>query len=150
MSDRSQASVCAEKSVRRADSALFLARCSFAAAFDAAMHAHWLRGEESLSNVAIGRACGVDEKTVRLWRLGEKPMPAAALQLLPSQVYGEMIDHLAGSRGRTPKRALVKLREALGELGGQLAHEDGSEVVRALVGAQGQLADLMKKAMGDR
>lgn len=26
----------------------------------------------------------------------------------------------------------------------------GEEIVRALVGAQGQIADLMKKAMGDR
>ena len=126
------------------------ARSEFAAAFDTVMNEHWLRGEEAYSNVAVARACGVDEKTVRAWRSEEKPMPAAALTLIPTQVYGEVLDYLASARGRTPKRALVKLRESLGELAGQLAHEDGAEVVRALVGVQGQVAALMTKAMGER
>ena len=128
------------------------ARDEFAEAFDRVMNAHWLRGEEAYSNVAIARACGVDEKTVRAWRsegrTEQKPMPAAALRLLPSQVFGEMLDYLSTARGRTPKRALVKLREALGELDGQIAHEDAAEVLRALLGAQEQIAGLMKKAMG--
>jgi hypothetical protein len=148
---RSEASLRAERAAAalpRSLRPLAKARTEFATAFDRVMNEHWLRGEEAYSNVAVGRTCGVDERIVREWRTGERPMPAAALALLPTQVYGEMLDHLAASRGRTPKRALMQLRQALTDLDAQLAHEDGTEVVRTLGGAQEQLTELMKKAMG--
>lgn len=152
---RSEASLRSEKaherlaSTPRALRPLTKARDDIAAAFDRVMSEHWLRGEEAYSNVAVARACGVDERIVREWRSGEKPMPAAALALIPSQLYAEMVDSLAANRRQgVPRRALVKLRESLAELDGQLGHEDGAEVVRALAGAQGQIASLMAKAVG--
>src|SRR5690606_33870827 len=70
------------------------ARTDFARALDTIMAEHWVRGEEALSNCAIGRACGLDEKHVRKWRSDEAPMPAAALALIPSQLFTEVVDYL--------------------------------------------------------
>lgn len=126
------------------------ARQTLSKAFDAVMHEHWLRGEEAFSNVSVARMCGVDEKIVRQWRTGDKPMPLAALLLLPSQLYSEMLGQVDAGRGRTPKRALVQMRQALADLDGQLAHEDLDEVVRALSDLQTRAADLAMKAMANR
>jgi hypothetical protein len=122
---------------------LALARAEFARAFDSVMHNHWLAGEGAYSNVAVARACGVDEKTIRQWREGEKPFPAAALTLLPGQLFDEIMSHVAAARGRTPRRAVVQLREALTALRVQAVHEDQHELTRALLDAQRELLDIM-------
>ncbi len=153
MTSRTVESVRAEESHRELASStrpLAKARCAVARAFDEVMHAHWLRGEESYSNVAVARSCGTDEKTVRQWRLGTKHLPVTALTLMPSQIYAEVLDIVAKSRGVVPKRALLLLTKSLDDLDGQLAHEDPTEVVKALAGAQGRIAELMKKAMGGK
>lgn len=132
------------------------ARARFAEALDSTLNDHWVNGEEAYSNVAIARMCGVDEKTVRAWREDEsdepgvqgKPMPAAALQLVPSRLHEELLEHVAAARGRAPKRAIGLLRRALVDIEWQIANEDPREVVKALAAAQVQLGELMKKAMG--
>lgn len=124
------------------------ARSEFARRFDAVMHAHWVRGEEAFSNVAVARACGVDEKAVRQWRLGEKRIPPEAMALFPSQLFDETVSVLEALRSRTPKRAVSELGKALSNLDTQILHEDPTEMLRALVEARSKIDALMKKAMG--
>jgi hypothetical protein len=120
------------------------ARMTLAKAFSVAMHEHWLRDNHAYSNAAIGRLCGVDEKTVRQWRSSEKPIPATVLVLLPTQLYDDVLAAIAASRGVLPKRALIQLRKALSDLRSQIAHEDKGEVTRALLDAQSQIAEILR------
>lgn len=124
---------------------LSLARVALASAFDGIMHGHWLRGEAAYSNVAVSRVCGVDEKTVRQWRANEKPLPWAAAIVIQSQLRFDVERQIDEVRGKTPRRALTQLREALEALETQLAHEDAREVGRALDDAQEQLFRLARK-----
>lgn len=124
------------------------ARSEFARRFDAAMSEHWVRGEEAYSNTAVARACKVNEKTVREWRLGEKRIPPEAIALLPGQLFEETVAILESLRSKTPKRAVIELRKSLTDLESQIAHEDPHEVVKALDAAAGRIAELRKKAVG--
>lgn len=126
------------------------AKTDFARRFDEIMHAHWVRGEEAYSNVAVARACNVSEKTVRDWRSGAKRIPPEAIALFPSQLFDETVAILTGLRNRAPKRAIAQLRQALADLPSQLAGEDPAEILRALLNAQGEIAALMQKAVGGR
>ena len=123
------------------------ARSEFETAFDSFMNSAWQQGNEALSNCEIGRRCGVNEKVVRGWRNGERPMPAAALALVPTQLFTHLVDYLSSLRKRPPRRALIQLRQALSDLESQLAFEDRSEVALALSGARAQIDDLMRKAV---
>ena len=121
---------------------LAVARAALARAFDAALHEHWLRGDAAYSNCAVARAVGVDEKTVRQWRDGEKPIPAAALSLLPGVLHDQVLAEISRMRGRARKRAVVMLREVVTGLRAELAHEDAREVRRAIHDAQRELLEL--------
>lgn len=126
------------------------AKSDFARRFDEVMHAHWVRGEEAYSNVAVARACNVSEKAVREWRRGIKRIPPECIAKLPGQLFDQTIEIMTGMRSRAPKRAIAQLRQALADLPSQLAGEDPAEVLRALLNAQGELAALMAKAVGGR
>lgn len=126
------------------------ARSEFARRFADLLHEKWVRGELAYSKAAVARACAVAEKTVHEWCRGEKRMPPECIAKLPHQLFVEIMAILQDLHGQKPRRALLKIREGMAELPAELAHEDKVEVVRALVDVQGQAAELMKKAMGER
>lgn len=61
--------------------------------FDRAMIA------ESLTNAAVGEHVGVEEKTVRQWRTGEKRLPAGVLVALPVELAARFIRAIAFAMG---------------------------------------------------
>lgn len=126
------------------------ARSEFVRRFDAIMVGHYLRGEEAYSNVAVARACGVDEKTVRQWRSGEKQLRAETIALFPGRLRDEVLALLKDLEGRAPERALVQLGRSLDALDTQIAQEDPVDLVPALDHAIGRIVVLKKKAMGER
>lgn len=121
---------------------LALANASLAAAFDAVMHEAWLAGEEAYSNCAVARACGVDEKTVRQWRDGRKPLPASALTLMPTRVREQLETHIADERGAAPKRGVFLVRQGVALMRTELSHDDARESLRAVRAAKRELEDL--------
>ncbi len=121
---------------------LAVARAELANAFDAVMHEHWLRGNEAYSNVAVARACDIDEKQVRQWRENEKPMPAAAMVLFPGRLYQDVLAEVERMRGRGTKRSAVLLREALDGLGEELAREDARDARRVIDDGQRRLLEI--------
>jgi hypothetical protein len=64
------------------------ARREAACAFDDAMRSFERDPQSGVSNRAVGDACGVDEKVIRLWREPNrgKPMPQWAEYCLPPQL----------------------------------------------------------------
>lgn len=125
---------------------LIKARGDVSAALNAAMLAAFERGDDSLSNVAVGRACGVDEKIVREWRNGERPFPGAALVLLPSRLYDDVIDGIARHRGRCPRPGHVLVRQGLDAIEAQAPNKD--ERAHALIGIQCEVALRLSKVVG--
>lgn len=124
------------------DRPLAIARALTAKAFDSFMHNRWLAGDEGVSNTVVARTCGVDVKIVRCWRQNEKPMPVAALRLVPSRLYETIITDLSLARGRPLKRGVVVIREGLERLKVEARTEDRSELLRAIAQAQAELAEL--------
>lgn len=131
------------------------ARAETSRAFDEALHARQVRGEEAYSNVAVGRACDVDERIVREWRNdwndGRRPVPAWALKLLPFEITRELGADIEAARvGKLDRRELPNVRPMLSKLDAQLAHEDPAIALRELVAAARQLAGMIERLTGDR
>lgn len=119
-----------------------------ARSLDRILHEHWLRGDAGYSNVAVARYCGVDEKTVRQWRDGEKPMPAGALLVMPDEIVREVLDVVAKARGRKPKHGPTLLNEALDRCEtAVLPMADRPEFLRVLLDAQTRINDMLKKLL---
>lgn len=53
-----------------------------------------LMTECGLANRELARSLRINEKTVRLWRLGEKTFPAHVLPLLPIAIRRRMLTHI--------------------------------------------------------
>lgn len=117
--------------------------------FGTVLHELQVQDTERYSNTAIARAVGVDEKIVREWRSGDRPIPAAALGLLPWEVYARMRAHIEAARaGRIEPRALPQMRPLLAKVAGQLAREDRDVAIQELRAARGEIDDMIiKKAM---
>lgn len=121
---------------------LAVARGEIARSFDTAMHAHWLAGEEAFSNVAVARACGLDERNVRQWREGEKAIPLAALLVMPATLANEMVNVVRDRRGvGAVRRGLAGLDLALTGLDAAADPEDRDEVMRTLIDAQRRITE---------
>lgn len=52
------------------------------------------------TNASIADTCGVEEKTVRQWRTGDKRLPLAALILLPDVFVTELLSLIRAERSR--------------------------------------------------
>jgi hypothetical protein len=70
---------------------------------EAAAALNELMRKHSISTASLARRCGQNEKIVRCWRTGERPIPAGLLKLVQEQIYDGMFDHFTGSRKRPPK-----------------------------------------------
>lgn len=104
-----------------------LLREETAQALDDALHVRQLRGDEAHSNVAIGRACDVDEATIRKWRTNQKPLPAWALKVMPFELHRELVANIDAARlGKIDRRELPNVRPMLSKLDAQLANEDAA------------------------
>lgn len=107
------------QSPRAADlsSPLAEARATCAGELDALLEERWVAGDDSVSNRAIAeRHLRCDEKTVRRWRDGGKPIPLAALLILPESVAIELVQRVLQRRfGASSVRQLVALQRAIGE-----------------------------------
>lgn len=125
------------------------ARSAFVRSFDALMNDHHLRGEEAYSNVAVARACGVDEKTVRQWRSGEKHLRAEAVALFPGRLRDEVLALLRDIEGRSPEIPLVQLGRSLDAIDRQLTKGGSGNVVPALDLALVRIEVMKRKAMGE-
>lgn len=126
-----------------------LARSDSAQAFDETLHAKQMHGGDAYSNVAIGRACDVDESTVRKWRTSKKPLPAWALKLLPFEVYRDLIADIEAKRlGKIDRRELPNVRPLLAKLDAQLASEDPSVALKELVAAARVLEAMIARLNG--
>ncbi len=143
-SEIAAANYAATKDMRRS----VRARDTIANDLNEALHARQVRGEESYSNVAFGRACDVDEKTVAKWRSDEKPLPAWALSLMPHDLYRETLASVEAARhGKIERRELPNLRPLLSKLDVQLAQEDPAVALRELGAAARQLAGMIERLM---
>lgn len=126
-----------------------MAARQMADALDEALHRAYLDGNDALSNVAIGRACGVDEKTVRQWRLGRRPMPSWALLKLPPSLAAEMLAWVQRTRGVSAHQGAAKtLLEAVGRLEKPMPAGERGDVARVVGEAMGRLGLVLAKATG--
>jgi hypothetical protein len=117
------------------------ARIATARSLDEALHVRQVRGEEAYSNVAIARACDVDERIVRDWRDdspdAKRALPAWALKLLPSEIHRELnADTEAARVGKIDRRELPNVRPMLSKLAAQLPLEDRDVADRELAAAE--------------
>ncbi len=127
--------------VTKSQRPLALARGEVASQFNARMHAHWVNGNDAMSNVVIAeRYMGINEKTVRQWRDDEKAMPLAALLVLPPTIAAELLEWVQDRRSLTPhRRGLPMLGDALTRLERPVATDDREEVLRGLREARDQI-----------
>lgn len=125
---------------------LVKARSEFVRRFDAIMTEHRMRGETAYSNGAVARACGVDEKTVRQWRNGEKPLRAEVVALFPGRLRDEVLALIRELDGRGVEPGIVQLAKSLDVLDSQVTAEDASVLDHAI----GRLVGMKRKAMGDQ
>lgn len=124
-------------------------RVATARAFDESLHARQVRGDEAYSNVAVARACDVDERIVRDWRAGIRPVPAWSLKLMPAEVRRELDADIDAARaGKIDRRELPNVRPLLSKLDAQLANEDPAIALRELVAAARQLAGMIERLTG--
>lgn len=121
------------------------ARSEFVRRFDAIMTDHRMRGEVAYSNGAVARACDVDEKTVRQWRSGEKPLRAEAIALFPGRLRDEVLALIRELDGRGVEPGIVQLARSLDMLDEQVTAEDAPVIRRAIE----RLSVLEKKAVGE-
>lgn len=120
-------------SVPPSERPLAVARMEVAGAFDRVMHAHWVAGEGAFSNCAVARACGVDERIVRRWRLGEQPIPIAALLVMPPTLAAEIVSLVQDRRVLSPhQRGVPALLDAVAALAEPARAEDVADLRRAL------------------
>ena len=120
-----------------------------AEALDHALHERQVRGEEAYSNVAIGRACDVDEATVRKWRTNRKPIPAWALKLVPFEIHRDLVADIEAKRlGKIDRRELPNVRPMLAKLDAQLANEDPAIALKELAQAARQLEAMIARLTG--
>lgn len=159
---RSEASIRSEKAAShyaatRDQRRSVIARGATSRALDEALHARQVRGEEAYSNVAIARACDVDERIVRDWRNdwkdSKRSLPAWALKLVPFEIRRELDADIEAARvGKIDRRELPNVRPMLSKLDAQLAQEDPAIALRELVAAvrqvEGMIARLTGKATG--
>lgn len=144
-SEKAAANYAATREQRRS----VVARLTTATAFADALHARQIRGEDAYSNVAIGRACDVDESTVRKWRDGEKALPAWAMKLLPFEICRELgVDIETARHGKLERRELPNVRPMLSKLDAQLANEDPAIALRELVAAARMLSGMIERLTG--
>jgi hypothetical protein len=128
-----------------------LARNDTARALDETLHERQVRGEEAYSNVAIGRACDVDESIVRKWRTNQKPLPAWALKLVPFEIHRELAANIDAARvGKIDRRELPNVRPMLAKLDAQLATEDPIIALKELAQAARQLEAMIARLTGAR
>ena len=155
---RSDASLRSEKAaatyaVSRDERRSVLARVDTSRALDEALHARQVRGEEAYSNVAVARACDVDERIVREWRSGDRALPAWALRMLPHDIAREVTASIDAARvGRIDRRELPMVRPMLSRLEAQLAKEDPAVARRELEAALRMIGGMVErlKGMGER
>lgn len=91
------------------------ARIETAEIVDELLEEHWQR-DDSFSNRAIAeRLLDVEEKTVRQWRKGDKPMPIAALLCLPLPFAEDLAERLLEMRRELAgdRRSIVALGRAV-------------------------------------
>ena len=125
---------------------LAVARGEIARAFDAFLHERWLAGDAALSNVAVARACGVDERMVRGWREGEKALPAAALLVMPVAAAQALVARVQERRILSPhRRGAAILRDALEQLEQPVSAEDRGAVLRELLDALRRINEQIAK-----
>lgn len=124
---------------------LAIAREHVKVTFDGLMHEHWLRGEDGLSNTAVARACGVDEKVVRDWRDARKPLPLAALLVMPVTLVSELVEFVQEQRACQHRRGAAMLDEAIARLERPAAPEDRAEVLRAALEGARRLNELVAR-----
>lgn len=127
-----------------------VARRDVADLLDAEMHAAWVQGNDALSNCAVARACSIDEHTVRNWRKAAKPVPLAALRLLPFTLAASLVAALLNGRGQVTshRRAVQALGDALDALERPVPTAERAEVLRAAAEAMARLGNVMAKAAG--
>jgi len=132
---------------------LKLGRSMFADLLDGVLRARWLRGDLTVSNVALAeRFLGITEKQVREWREGERSMPAGALMALPVELVEELVERLLDLRnGAQPmRRALSMLRRAVDKLeNAKMSPADRYEATRTLLDLQVRLASLMSRLVAE-
>lgn len=149
---RSEASVRAEEAYRDwsrepdVERPLARARPTSAAALFAVLR------EYEVSRLRLADMLGIDEKTVRQWLAGEKPIPLAAVLAMPADMGTSLLERLVDARaggGRTVARAVPALREAVARIDvAKATPAERLQLVKALMDVQARLGELMREAMG--
>lgn len=114
--------------------------------FDALLSGHWSESDKETTNESVASRCGVDEHVVRNWRTGLKPLPAAALLVMPPSLAAKTIAWMQDRIAATVHRRGVQvLEDALARLEEPVSDADRREVLRALIDAQRRISDRIAK-----
>jgi len=134
---------------------LAIGRAKAADAFDAVLRDRWLRGDSSVSNVALAdRYLGCDEKQPRQWRENERPMPLGAVFALPVDVAEDLLVRILAdvrrARATTGARmALLRLTDAIADLKRTRIRDadvdDARRALRALAATATELANSLEE-----
>jgi hypothetical protein len=128
-----------------ADRPLASARVSAARAFFKVLERH------DVSRMRLAAMLGIDEKTVRQWLDGTKPIPLAALAAMPADMATDLADELLGSRSGSPTgaRAVIAVSEALERTDIARASEgERRALVKVVADVQRRLGELLAQLMG--
>jgi transcriptional regulator with XRE-family HTH domain len=113
---------------------------------------HSVLREHDVSRNRLADMLGIDEKTVRQWLKGEKPIPLAAVLAMPVDMGTSLAEKIVDARAggpRTVARAVPALREAVARIDpAKATPTERMELVKALMDVQARLGDLMRQAMG--
>lgn len=151
--ERSDASLRAEEAYRDWSSAppaerpLVSGRVGAATALFAVLKAH------DVSRARFADMLGIDEKTVRQWLDGSKPIPLAAILAMPVDMGTDLFDRLLDARAggaRTPKRAIAALREAIARIavGPSTPEVERRGLMKAVLDATARLNEVLREITG--
>lgn len=149
---RSDASLRAEAAYRDwsaappAERPLVASRATTATALYAVLKDH------GVSRLRFADMLGIDEKTVRQWLDGSKPIPLSAILAMPPDMGTDLYERLLDARtggARSPKRAIASLREAVARVDVARASEgERRELLKAALEAQDRLSKVMRDLAG--
>lgn len=149
---RSSASVRAEEAYRDWSAAPPAERPIAAGRTVAASALFTVLKEYDVSRSRLADMLAIDEKTVRQWLDGSKPIPLAAIHAMPTDMATSLSEKILDARAggsRTPKRAMASLREAVARMNfSRVSEEERAELSKLLIDVSARLNDRLRWLMG--
>jgi DNA-binding transcriptional regulator YiaG len=109
--------------------------------------------DHDVSRARFADMLGIDEKTVRQWLDGSKPIPLAAIATMPLDMGTDLSERILDARAggsRSPKRAVSALREAAArvQVGPSTTDLERRELMKVVLAATARLNEIMREITG--